>query len=126
MDYWGGAKGYVGPPLKLLRGPAPAPPPPRPPFSYAYALFVQLFIAKDSLAAICWERDDPLAFKFPCFASCDVVFCSCETRVCRFLITWFPSVVLSALLFYPSAESKVLTYMLWFILNLNFSTKFHI
>ena len=36
MDYWGGAKGYVGPPLKLL-GEGAWPPPPGPPSSYAYA-----------------------------------------------------------------------------------------
>ena len=33
VDYWG-AKGYVGPPLKLLGGLPPPPPPP--PSSYAY------------------------------------------------------------------------------------------
>ena len=27
MDYWGGAKGYVGPPLKLLGDGGPALPP---------------------------------------------------------------------------------------------------
>ena len=31
MDYWGRGKGYIGPPLKLLGGPAPLPPLPPPP-----------------------------------------------------------------------------------------------
>ena len=33
---WGGGKGYVGPPLKLLGGLAPSPLPPHPPSSYTY------------------------------------------------------------------------------------------
>ena len=41
MDYWGGAKGMLAPPLKLLGGPGP----PWPPSSYAYTLSDELHTA---------------------------------------------------------------------------------
>ena len=49
MDYWGGggAKGYVGPPLKLLGGawpPWPLPPLPTPMFLFIYVFTVAAIV----------------------------------------------------------------------------------
>ena len=44
VDYWGGPKGMLAPPLKLLGGGA-GPPCPPPPSSYAYALLISAYVS---------------------------------------------------------------------------------
>ena len=56
MDYWGGPKGMLAPPLKLLGGGPAPPPPPGPPSSYAYVLHGIDRVEKDKLFTMATYR----------------------------------------------------------------------
>ena len=47
VDYWGGAKGYVGPPSQIIGGGLA---PPGPPSSYAYDLIARAQTVKTNCA----------------------------------------------------------------------------
>ena len=69
MDYWGGAKGYVGPPSQIIGGGLA---PPGPPSSYAYAFFV--ILEWSPLRLFGSEEVESDIFHFSFCDVCDLLF----------------------------------------------------